>query len=474
MTRELREILGAIPSVDRILEDPAFGEVVAVLGRRLAADLVREDLDRLRHGALERPTAAAALVRDAAPAAVAGRVRAAGERVLAPRPAPVLNATGVVVHTNLGRSVLSRPAAERLAETARHFVDLEYDLARGGRGHRQDHLAPLLRILFPGSAGIVVNTNAAAILIALRALARGREVVVSRGELVEIGGSFRVPEILAASGARLREVGTTNRTRVGDYQAALGPRTGAILKVHTSNFRIVGFTEDAGVAELAPLARSAGVPLVVDWGSGDLVDLGPAGIADEVPVGELIADGADVVTFSGDKLLGGPQAGFAVGRPDLIRKMARDPMARVCRIDRIVLAAVHATLRAYVTGRAWEEVPTLVMLTLSREAIAARAQRAVEALRAACPDAAIEVVPGVSRSGGGSSPMGEIPTALIAVTGRGDRAAHRLERRLRDGTPAVIARIHEDRVLLDLRTVPEDSDDTLVSRVAQALSPVRR
>jgi L-seryl-tRNA(Ser) seleniumtransferase len=235
----------------------------------------------------------------------------------------VINATGVVVHTNLGRSLLSESAARRVAEASACYLDLELDLATGRRGSRDSHLEPLLARLFPGCAAAAFNNNAAAILIALRSLSRGRDVVVSRGELVEIGGSFRVPEILAASGARLKEVGTTNRTRLEDYAAALSPRTGALLKVHTSNFRIVGFTEETPLRALATLAREHRLPLVVDWGSGDLVDLRPLGIQDETPVREILDEGADLVTFSGDKLLGGPQAGIVVGRPELVARLRK-------------------------------------------------------------------------------------------------------------------------------------------------------
>lgn len=393
--------------------------------------------------------------------------------MLTPRPAPVVNATGVVVHTNLGRSILGEAAAARVAAAASGYLDLEYDRARGGRGSRGDHLAPLLEVLFPGAASVVVNNNASAILLALRVLAKGREVVLSRGELVEIGGSFRVPDIFAASGARLREVGTTNRTRRADYADAVGPRTAALLKVHTSNFRIVGFTEETTVEQLAGLADETGLPLIVDWGSGDLVDLGPFGIDDETPVAEILAAGADVVTFSGDKLLGGPQAGIAVGRPELIAKMKRDPMARVCRLDRLLIAALHETLSAYVRGTAFDEVPTLTMLALAPGEIDARARAVVEAVGPLPDGVALAVEDGVSRTGGGSSPTGERPTRLISIDA-GDRGAHRLERALRQGPPPVIVRVHEDRVLVDLRTVRPGEDAVVARALAAALARLRR
>jgi L-seryl-tRNA(Ser) seleniumtransferase len=380
-------------------------------------------------------------------------------RLLAPRPRRVINATGVIAHTNLGRAVLSREAAIAVAEAVAGYLDLEYDLARGSRGRRMTHLAPVLARLFPGAAALVVNNNAAAVLLALHALARGREVVVSRGELVEIGGGFRVPEILAASGARLKEVGTTNRTRLEDYRTALGPKTAALLKVHPSNFHQVGFTESVAVAELAPLAKEAGLPLLVDWGSGDLVDLTPFGIRDERPVSALLEDGADLVTFSGDKLLGGPQAGFLVGRADLVDRAAKSPLARALRVDRVTLAALHATLSAYLRGRAFEEVPTLRMLALTEDEVGMRAER----LRAGLPEGAdVAIVSGVSRPGGGASPAGERPTRLLSLPAK-------LERRLREGEPPILGRVHEGRLLLDLRTVLPGEDAEVTRRLRELL-----
>jgi L-seryl-tRNA(Ser) seleniumtransferase len=323
--------------------------------------------------------------------------------------------------------------------------------------------------LFPGASFVAVNNNAAAIMLCLRALSRRREVVVSRGELVEIGGSFRVPDILAASGAKLREVGTTNRTRLSDYASALTPRTGLILKVHTSNFRIVGFTEETSIPNLSRLAREAGLPLVVDWGSGDLVDLGPLGIRDELPIGEVLAAGADIVTFSGDKLLGGPQAGLAIGRPELIDRLRKDPLARVCRLDRLLIAALHRTLSAYVRGKAFEEVPTLRMLALTKREIERRADRIRrEVARRSGRAGLLALVPGVSRTGGGSSPTGERPTCLLSVA-RGDGDAGALERRLRAGDPPIVGRVKDGRLLLDLRTVLPEQDAVLIDRLAGLL-----
>jgi L-seryl-tRNA(Ser) seleniumtransferase len=438
-------------------------------GRRLVTELLREELDGLRDGIREGRVEGTAVGRLVTAGSLAARVDAAATRLAAPSPRVVINATGVVVHTNLGRSVLSEAAAGRVAAAASTYMDLELDLEAGRRGSRLDHLAPLMGRLFPEHGFAVVNNNAAAIMMTLRALARGKEVVVSRGELVEIGGSFRVPDILTASGARLREVGTTNRTRLSDYEAAITSKTGALLKVHTSNFKIVGFTGEASVKGLAGLAREASVPLVVDWGSGDLVDLGPLGIHDEQPVRRVLADGADLVTFSGDKLLGGPQAGFVVGNRDLIARVKRDPLARVCRLDRLLVCAVRETLAAYVRDAAFEEVPTLGMLALSASEIGRRAGRVRRDVAGRSGmGSRLRVVDGVSKTGGGSSPMGERPTKLLAVSDPGGDAG-RLERSLRLGDPPVIGRLHEGRLLLDLRTVLPSQDPVLTDRLAEAL-----
>jgi L-seryl-tRNA(Ser) seleniumtransferase len=460
-----------LPSVSRILESRPFGRLTSTWGRGLVTDLLREALDEiraeLRAGGLET----ADLAKRTGDAALARRVDADAKRLMAPSPRTVINATGVVVHTNLGRSVLSQGAARRVAETSAAYMDLEYDLATGKRGSRLAHLEPLLARLFPGHGSVVVNNNAAAVMLALRALARRKEVIVSRGELVEIGGSFRVPDILSASGARLSEVGTTNRTRLADYEKAIGPKAAAILKVHTSNFRIVGFTEETTVASLAGLARRKEIPLIVDWGSGDLVDLGPLGIHDELPVRKLLDDGADLVTFSGDKLLGGPQAGFVIGRPDLIARLRKDPLARVCRLDRLMLCAMRETLAAYVRGRAFDDVPTLQMLALTRAQIGRRATRIVrEVAGRTGARSRLAVIDGVSRTGGGSSPTGERPTRLISVGGEGDDAAP-LERALRLGDPPIVGRVHEGKLLLDLRTVLPEQDEVVAERLTHLLVP---
>jgi L-seryl-tRNA(Ser) seleniumtransferase len=451
----------ALPAIGRLLDHDALAGAISRHGRPLVTTLLREIVEELRSKVGDTGASIPSELE------LSRLVDRRAEALLAPSPRRVINATGVIAHTNLGRSVLSAAAAARVAEAATGYVDLEYDVAKGKRGDRMSHLTGLFDRLFPGYAALAVNNNAAATFLALRALAKGKEVVVSRGELVEIGGSFRIPDVLAASGAKLREVGTTNRTRAADYESAAGSKTGALLKVHTSNFKVVGFTEDAGIEELAAIAKAKGVPLIVDWGSGDLAELEALGVKDETPVATILAQGADVVTFSGDKLLGGPQAGIAVGREDLIKKMRKDPMARVLRLDRLQIAALRETLASYVTGRALEEVPTLRMLAIPADAIAQRAETVAKAAQAGAPGLRFTIEPGVSRPGGGSSPVGEVPTMLLAIDDpSGD--AGKLEARLRRGDPPIVARVQDGRLLLDLRTVLPEQDEVLSRALAVA------
>jgi L-seryl-tRNA(Ser) seleniumtransferase len=447
-----------LPSIGRLLEHEVLAGVLARHGRMLVTELLRETVDELRSQISEGKSSIPSEEQ------IAKRIDERATALLRPSPRTVINATGVIAHTNLGRSVLSPAAAIRVAQTATGYVDLEFDVARGKRGDRMSHLTGLFDRLFPGYAALAVNNNAAAIYLALRAIARGREVIVSRGELVEIGGSFRIPDVLSASGAKLKEVGTTNRTRIEDYASALTAKTGALLKVHTSNFKVVGFSEAASIQQLAALAEAQRIPLIVDWGSGDLAELEALGVKDEAPVATILAQGADLVTFSGDKLLGGPQAGIAVGRDELVRRMRKDPMARVVRLDRLQIAALRETLAAYVTGRALDEIPTLRMIAIKAEEIARRADAV--ARTAELTNWSLE--PGVSRPGGGSSPVGEIPTTLLAIADpRGD--AGKLEARLRAGDPPVVARVHDGRLLLDLRTVLPEQDEALARAIEAAV-----
>jgi L-seryl-tRNA(Ser) seleniumtransferase len=373
------------------------------------------------------------------------RERLAAELASARRPAlrRVLNATGVLIHTNLGRAPLADAAVERVRAAA-GYSNLEFDLSSGSRGSRQDHLAPLLRRLTGAEAAIVVNNNAAALLLALAALAEGREVVVSRGELIEIGDGFRIPDVLARSGARLVEVGTTNRTRAGDYDRAVGPETALLLRVHQSNFRVVGFTEQTRVEELAAVARRHDLPLVDDLGSGALVDVE----GEPTPAASLAA-GADLVCFSGDKLLGGPQAGIVAGRADLVERRRRHPLHRALRSDKLTLAALEGTLSLYLDRP--EEIPVLRMLRQPVEAVRARAERLAEATGGAVEEA-------VARVGGGALPLAELPSFACAVE-EGLAAA------LRSHEPPVIAVVRDGRTLLDCRTLTDAEADEVAAAV---------
>jgi len=457
----------ALPAVDLLLRESAARELEARHGRALvlaeARRLLAETRERLAADPAEPPPDVDALVQ-----ALAARVAGA----LAPSLIRVINATGVVVHTNLGRAPLSPEAARRVAEIAASYSNLEYDLARGERGKREVHIEGPLVALLGVEAALVVNNNAAAVLLAINTLAEGREVLVSRGELVEIGGSFRIPEILRKGGARLVEVGTTNRTRLADFRAALSPETAMILKVHPSNFRVVGFVESTPGEDLVALAREAGLPIVEDQGSGYLSASHPA-LGGEETVADALARGVDLVTFSGDKLLGGPQAGIVAGRRELVDRLRKNPLYRALRVDKLTLAALDTVLAAHQAERALEAVPVARMLAATPEAIRARAEGLVRGLAAAVPGLAAEIIPGGSAVGGGAAPTLEVPTALIALA---PPSPATFAAALRAGTPPVVVRIAEGRVLVDLRTVEPGDEPRLLDTLARAAdtSPERR
>src|SRR5205814_2236263 len=386
------------------------------------------------------------------PGDLVGRVEVELAAARGPRLRRAINATGVIVHTNLGRAPLAQEALERVTAVARGYSNLEYDLGAGGRGSRQDHVAPILRRLTGAEAALVVNNNAAAVLLALAALAEGREVLVSRGELIEIGDGFRIPHVLVRSGAQLREVGTTNRTRAADYERAIGPETAVLLRVHQSNFRVVGFTEQPSLEELAAVARRHELPLVDDLGSGVLVRL-----EDEPSAKESLAAGADLVCFSGDKLLGGPQAGIVVGRADLVERLRRHPLQRALRADKLTIAALEGTLGLYLDPeRAAREVPVLRMLNEPAEAVRARAERLAEAVGG-------EVERTVARVGGGALPLAELPSFACAVE-------EALAAPLRAAEPPVVGVIRDGRLLLDCRTMTDAEAEEAASLVQAARS----
>lgn len=375
-------------------------------------------------------------------------------RLSTPQLKPVVNATGVVLHTNLGRAPLSDRAVAAVTAVARGYCNLELDLSTGKRGSRYSHVEELLCQITGAEAALVVNNNAAAVLLALSVLGAGKEVIISRSQLVEIGGSFRVPEVMAQSGCILKEVGATNKTKLSDYEQAIGPNTGLLLKVHTSNYRIVGFTQEVGLADLVELGKRYQLPVMEDLGSGFLVDLAARGIGDEPTVQASIAAGADVVTFSGDKLLGGPQAGIIVGKKSLLDKMKKHPLNRALRIDKMTVAALQATLLAYLEPEGvWQEIPTLRLLTLTADQIQDRAESLAASLRTVLHDKAeVQVVAEVSEVGGGAMPLTSLPTYAVRIKFV-QRDCQLMAERLRQQDRPILVRIKDDGILLDLRTV---------------------
>lgn len=482
LPEEAASRLRAIPSVDELLSRPNLQLLAQNSGRELVTHAVRKVLAETRAQLRTSPTpanepASAPLNLAQLESRVAGEVA----RVLAPSLRRVINATGVVLHTNLGRAPLSPAAAAEIAEAAAHYSNLEYDVARGERGKRDVHTSRLLAELVGAESAIVVNNNAAAVFLVLNTLSKAAEVVVSRGELIEIGDGFRIPDIMAEGGAILREVGTTNRTRLRDYERAVNERTRLLLRVHPSNFRITGFTERPSLQELAALGERLHIPVYEDLGSGCIADLAANGIAEPVVRASCDA-GASVVSFSGDKLLGGPQAGIIAGKKEFVDRIRQNPLFRALRVDKLTIAALEITLKSHARG-ALDEIPALRMIRLSAEEIGARSRNFCEKLRATLPsDVSLEILPGFSVIGGGSTPDQQLRTHLIAIASKRHSPAQ-IEARLRqpqtlaaDGVAAprnttpVIARIEDDRLLLDLRTVFPEEETTLLSAIVSAAS----
>ena len=472
MDSRMRLLLRQLPSVDELLQEPSIREMVQVLPRWAVVEAIREELERWRRMLAATGQSESAPVDLPSRAALVAEVKQIALRLNRPALRRLINATGVVIHTNLGRAPLAEVGIERIVEVAKGYSNLEYDLEQGERGSRQSHVEWLLCRLTGAEAALAVNNNAAAVLLAINTLAEGKEVVVSRGELVEIGDSFRIPDIMRRAGGILREVGTTNRTYLRDYEEAIGATSAMLLKVHTSNFRIQGFTSQVPVALLASLGEKTGLPVVEDVGSGALVDLSQIGLSKEPMPSESIRAGADLVTFSGDKLLGGPQAGLIVGKRLLVEKLRRNPLARAVRIDKFTLAALEATLRLYLDeGRAFSCVPVLRALAMPLQEIERRAGRLRDRIVAlASGQLEVSVIDGTSEVGGGALPLESISTRLVAV-----RSAHLsapvLEGRLRRTDPPAMVRIKDDLVVLDPRTVLEDELDTLANLVASVAAP---
>jgi L-seryl-tRNA(Ser) seleniumtransferase len=451
--------LRVIPSIEQLRQRAAMRALETRYGRGALLDALRAETaglrDRLASGHV------AAVTVDEAIHEIEIGAEARLRTAMRPSLIHVINATGVIVHTNLGRAPLSEAALARVSAVAGGYTNLEYDVARGTRGRRDVHAEHLIARLTGAEAGLVVNNNAAATMLVLAALAAGREVIISRGELVEIGGGFRVPDVMVQSGAVLREVGTTNRTRVNDYAAAISDRTGLILRVHPSNFKVVGFTERPSLDELVALGRRFDVPVAEDLGSGwlgwPLREELPEALRDEPIVSESVAAGADVVCFSGDKLLGGPQAGIIAGRREALDRIRRHPLMRALRVDKLSYAALEATLEQHAIGRQGQ-VPVQRMLTMGKDEIGRRADALAAALNQSGWTA--RVIDGVSTVGGGSAPGSELPTRLVEITKDG-MSADQIEQHLRALEPPIIARIQDDRIVLDLRTVLPQEDGQL-------------
>ena len=450
------------------MHDPAVSSLVESCGHDSVVDAARVVLGRIRQEITSGPLDTNGL--ELALSGLRDAVEKQLRHALSYSLRPVINATGVILHTNLGRAPLGDVAMEHIRESATSYSNLEFDLAAGVRGKRDVHVDRLFRRLLSeevkskgaGVSTIVVNNNAAAVLLALNTLAEGGEVIVSRGELVEIGGSFRIPDVMAKSGAILREVGTTNRTRISDYEQAITERTRLLLRVHRSNFEITGFTEQASTTELVTLAHRRGIPLMEDLGSGALLDLSSIGIEGEPGVLDSLRCGVDIVTYSGDKLLGGPQAGLISGEAELIARMRSNSLFRALRVDKLIYAAMEATLLAYVR-RDHDAIPALRMMRLTKNDIGARAEKLAAGFNA--PKLKVEIVNGESILGGGAAPSSVLPTRLLALTCE-NLSADELATSLRGSEPPIIARVEEGRVLLDLRTVFPEQDAAIEKALA--------
>jgi L-seryl-tRNA(Ser) seleniumtransferase len=462
-------VLRHLPSIDILLRRDGLRDLISTAGRDAVRDRLREILAEMRreivsaNGAAKAPADSEDIAGE-----IESRLNARFDRRRQSRTQRVINATGVALHTNLGRAPLSRRAIEAIKESA-GYCNLEYDLESGRRGKRGTGLEAMLRELTGCQAAAVVNNCAAAVLITLNTLAEGGEVLVSRGELIEIGGSFRIPDVIAKSGARIREVGTTNRTRLSDYEKAVNENTRVILRAHPSNYRIIGFTEKPSLEDLANLARERNLPMFEDLGSGCLIDLNPIGVQDEPALAHSIRSGCSVVSFSGDKLLGGPQAGIILGEAEAIKLIKSNPLMRALRVDKLTYAALEATLDSYLSGRAIEEIPVLTALHANKETITRRARAFV---RRARPIVALRLnlMNGHSVVGGGSAPETQLPTTLIGIVSE-SMGADEIEKRLRGARPPVIVRIVEDHVVLDLRTVAPGEEKDLMEALRALTAP---
>ena len=457
--------LANLPSVDEYLKCQYGRNWLKSYNRKTVLRAIRETIDAKRKEILDGNDPEVSLD------ALSGDIESSIKRLSAYKLKPLINATGVVIHTNLGRSALSDKALENMTAIAAGYSNLEYEIAKGKRGKRYSHLKDVLTEITGAEDAVVVNNNAAAVLICLDTFAKGKEVIVSRGELVEIGGSFRVPDVMESSGAILREVGTTNKTHISDYENAFCGNTAMLMKVHQSNYKVIGFTEEVSIEDLAKLSKEFKTPFVSDLGSGSIISLEKYGIHGEPTVMDVIKAGADLVTFSGDKLLGGPQAGIIVGKKKLVQKIQKNPMLRAMRIDKMTFAALEATFMQYLDEeKAVRDIPTVRMLTEPQEVIKKRAKKILTALKKSILEqAALDVISDQSRAGGGSLPETDFPTFSVSIKPLNIKV-NALEKRLRLGEPPVIARIKEDTLLIDARTIEDKEIKTLVKCIVDALN----
>ncbi len=463
--KETLEILRSLPSVDEILKTGDAQKWLEKYPRRFVIKAIREGIDAKRHEIFEEPKTESAYDLTESIMSVAFKRLSSFTSF---RLKPVINATGVVIHTNLGRSPLSKKVLENIVSVASGYSNLEYDLETGKRGKRYTHVVSLLKELTGAEDAVIVNNNAAAVLLCLSSLAKGREVIVSRGELVEIGGSFRIPDIMVQSGSVLREVGTTNKTHLYDYEKAIHENTGMFLKVHQSNYRMIGFTEEVSIEDLVRLARKHSIPVMVDLGSGCFVDLKTYGIHSEPMVQDIVKKEVDIITLSGDKLLGGPQGGVIIGKKRYIEFIQKHPLMRAMRVDKFTLSAFEATLMEYAdTDRASRNIPTLKMLFQDRTIIKKRAKRIVLRLRKRTASTDITLSKDSSQAGGGSLPEAEFPTYVVSIKPH-TMSVNALEKRLRSASTPVIGRIKEESLLLDARTIMDDQIEPLVDAIINA------
>ena len=465
-----QQVLRKIPKVDEILSRPEIADLLKVHPRTVVLEAIRKGLNLFREDLLRRKDPSSVEDSLFSFERLYPLFQSEIDLQVQPRLRRVINATGVVIHTNLGRAPLHPSALQHMVDVARRYSNLEYDLQVGERGTRYSHVEEILCRLSGAESALVVNNNAAAVLLCLNTFAEGKEAIVSRGELVEIGGAFRIPDVMKRSGALLREVGTTNRTHLRDYQKAMGPETALLLKVHTSNFRVMGFTSEVSLEEMVELGRGKNVPVMNDLGSGCLVDLNRYGLEKEPTVQEAVKTGVDVVTFSGDKLLGGPQAGIIVGKKRFLDLLKANPLTRALRIDKLTLAALESTLVLYRDeNRAIEEIPTLRMLTLDQGRLKRRGRRLLKRLAGGVDkEASLNLREDISHVGGGALPLQELPTMVLAIKPL-HLSVNDLEKKLRSGAPPVISRISRDELILDMRTIFDDEVPLVADGLRKAL-----